>query len=277
VPMKILKRIWIPDDTAKGGKASEISDSSTACVVVTPNRSCKRVIQGSGTFKFVALVNGVQMEASVHVNAIPCPTGNVILDHKEVRTGLVNMFKASNADSLPGSGRGSWCRDANGNPVSNCGHKNEQGVFFVKRPNGSYYTVPVPATYRDECTIRYIWPPQVQLPAGDTVVAVAHSHPASGAYQERVYCRLKGGSGRWSQLFPGDTVDRAQIHALIELLNGGGSAGDWLAADTTNVDQYTMTKDDEVYQLPPHYTGPKSSIQSRRWVWRGNLNPACDF
>lgn len=276
-PLDSIKRIWIPDDTSMGGSASEQVDSATACVYINAT-SCKRVIQGSGTMVIRAKVNGKKMEKRIRVNAVPCPTGNVMIDHKEVRTGLRTMFTASNADSASGSGRGPHCRDSNMLPVSKCGHKNEHGVWIVRRPNGSFYTVPMDSFYQDECNVYPQWP-VLGLPPGDTVMAMAHSHPNNGSVLESVYCLQKDANQRWVKLYPTDPTHPRPGSVDPDYLGGGGSEGDWRYARTRSMDGFVMNDDHEIYVLP--WTTPvgaeTTNWLSRRWFWRGNPNPACDF
>ena len=277
LPKTILRYVWIPDDTSKGGNASEVIDSSyAACTSQLPaDSTCTRVIQGSGTLRIVARVNGKTTEKSIRVNAIPCPTGDPVLDHKEIRKALMQMWNVSNADSAPGSGRDSTCRNAFGDPVT-CGFKREQGVWIFKRSDSSYYAVSMTPTYQDECTIVPGNPPSPPE-AGSNLVAVAHSHPSKNG--DKLYCDTKDQHGKPADLYPNDPVGKWVAKKGKDWSRGGGSTADWkMAQSSPNLDVYTMNKNDEIYRLPA-YTPAGSELSSRnarRKYWRGN-KAACPF
>ncbi|MGH7677579.1 MAG: hypothetical protein ACRENU_03860, partial [Gemmatimonadaceae bacterium] len=97
LPRQIIRRVWIPDDTSLGGSPLEVPDSVTACTVVNDS-TCTRVIQGSGTMRYVARVNGQEQTDSVHINAAHCPTGDPILDDPVFRRGADSVWKLSKAN-----------------------------------------------------------------------------------------------------------------------------------------------------------------------------------
>ena len=267
--------VWIPDDTSRGGSPAEVVDSTTsACTKQSGDSTCTRVIQGSGRMKIIARVNGETIEATVRVNAIPCPTGDPVLDHKEIRTALMQMWSSSNADSAPGSGRTSTCRDANGTPVT-CGYKKEQGIWIIKRLDGSYYAVPMTPTYHDECSIR---PGNQPTPEPGAVLwAVAHSHPSKTG--EKLYCDTQDQHGKPADLYNNDPVGKWTAKKGRDYSAGGGSVGDWKWAQSSpNIDVYVMNKNDEIYRLPAYTPkgDEKKDVKQRRKYWRGN-NATCPF
>lgn len=278
LPKQVLRYVWTPDDTSRGGNPTELVDSSAAaCTAQAGDSTCTRVLNGSGTLRIVARVNGRTIEKSVRVNAIACPTGDPVLDHKEVRKGLLQMWQSSNPDSAPGSGRNSTCRDAQGNPIS-CGVKREQGAWILKRPDGSYYTVPVIPSYHDECSIEFpSSPPAEAYQPGAMLWGVAHSHPAK--IGDKVYCKRVDQYGQPIDLYPNDPVGQSVGNKGSDYAVGGGSPKDWkMAQESPNIDVYVMNGNDEIHRLPA-YTPKGNELQNRnqrRKYWRGN-KATCPF
>jgi hypothetical protein len=219
-------------------------------------------------------VNGQVQEQRIRVNAIPCPTGDVVLDHEEIRKALLQMWNASNSDSTPGAGRDSTCRDATGIP-RNCGFKREQGLWIFKRQDGSFYAVPMTPLYHDECQIK---PGDGPLPEPGAVFwAVAHSHPSRTG--EKLYCDTKDQHGKPADLYKNDPIGKWTAKKGKDLSHGGGSAGDWKWAQSSpNVDVYVMNKNDEIYRLPSYTPkgDEKKDVKKRRKYWRGS-NASCPF
>ena len=189
------------------------------------------------------------------------------------------MFQLSHPDTAPGTGRtAAACRDANGYPQI-CGVKRERAIWIFKRPNGSYYSVPVSANaYSDECTIHVGAMPTPPEPGSD-LVAVAHSHPASGKNHEPTYGACGLPSGDNIKLFPGEP-GKQQGYIGIDSTGGGGSNKDWLMTGSAfGLDVYVMNKDNEIWKLPaytPFVDRLKNTAQRRR-LWRGNTNTTCNW
>jgi hypothetical protein len=251
VSMSISGWRFRPDDTTK------VATTPCGAGAVT----CADSARTSGTMWVYGTVHGVADSASAHVDVIKCPTGNPVLDEPEVRTGLLDMMKRSNPDSTPGSGidPADWM---------NTGYKKERGVWIVKRPDGTYYTIPMGGT-STECGIRSATVPT--LPPGDSIVAMGHSHPSMpGDSLYGCETTLPDGTVIKGARFKGDSTSAAVKGD--EWDTGGGSYGDWkMTTDLAwNIDVYTMTKSGYVWRLPKDWGWAKRADDKagRRKDWK---------
>jgi hypothetical protein len=208
-------RIWIPDDTSEGGDSTEYSngpDSTTACGNVTAT-SCKRAINGPGRMVVSAKVNGQRQEKSVHVNAVPCPTGDSIVDRAAVRKGARNMWKDSGAEA--------------DTSVAN----NFEMIYGVYRDSitGQIFAQQAgpPGT---PCEVMFL-PNGVPMTVGaGKLIATMHPHPFP-----------------WGATYPANCGNMAggKYYYPLEFLKGGGrpSGDDWAASKKLDVPGYIVDYD----------------------------------
>lgn len=81
---------WAPD-SAPG--------ATQACSAPSGSHACRTRVQESGTMTVRVTANGLARTASAHVTIVPCPTGDSILDHPDVRQAMDSIWRLSNADS----------------------------------------------------------------------------------------------------------------------------------------------------------------------------------
>jgi hypothetical protein len=150
------KAIWVPDDTLHGGLASEQTDSANACTFHgTLATRCTRVVAGSGTLTYVALVNGVEQSKSVHVTATRlCQTGFPEIDNPVMDSVFKDLWKRSNPDAADQLQR------------------HEVGGFIVKT-DGTYRFEPFTVLSASSCGID----PDPDVPPPGGAVAFVHTHP----------------------------------------------------------------------------------------------------
>lgn len=209
----------------------------------------------------VNTIGGNVISKSQHITVVKCPTGDPVLDNLAVRQDLVNLMKASNPDSTPGSGI---------NPADwiNTGWKKERALWVIRRGDGSYYTQPAPGQ-ATECSIR----PDFQsfvLGDGEELRALVHTHPARAGEKTFGDCvaMLPDGTVQHVARFPGDAY--VQGYAQREWNTGGGSLADWSVAAGSQIDVYVMTKSGEIWRLPAgkEWKDRFSDRASRRKYWK---------
>jgi hypothetical protein len=215
--------------------------------------------------------NGVSRYATVHVYATPCPTYDPILDNPQIRTAFKALISASGPDLPPGDGI------ANGDSV---GNKREHGGWIFKTITGEYYfqedTSAQSNARANECYFNEGNPNSYKRNPTDVVFRHVHTHPTH-QYQ-KVYGCPASGQGLDSQLKqrgPWDT-SRPSATKKPDILNGGGSWGDWTTVYQTR-DEYVINADGEVWRLPSYLQFSEQSTNRIFYRYKGNGNPACNW
>lgn len=216
---------------------------------------CKRSIKQSGKMQVTVERNGQYRTAHAHVGVIPCDsTGDPALDDPNVRKGFGEMMRLSNPDSAPGSGidstRVDWWET---------GWRKERATWVVKRGDGSYYTVQARIDFTTECSIQFDATHHNELrstlPPGDSIVALAHTHPALPGQRVYGFCSAVDslGNAKPAQRWPGDNKG-VPGYAAVNATQGGGSKSDWDVAAQNLYDVYTMNAAGEIWRLPKGWT-----------------------
>lgn len=174
------------------------------------------------------------------------PSGDSVLDSKEVREGFGKGRAHSKEDAAPGMGE-----------------KKERGGVVWRAPDGHYYTTEVDDPTATECH----WAVASTIGAQPTIpgsIAVAYWHTHPHIKNEPVY----GCSGGYAQTFgDGKFVPTADPD---DPLMGGGSPSDWSDQQhPAAFPVYIPTKTNRVYRLDHQwYSNP--SQNPNKWA----MNPA---
>ncbi|MGH7717372.1 MAG: hypothetical protein ACREON_00820 [Gemmatimonadaceae bacterium] len=171
----VVEWIWVPDQPADGGPVlmARIGDqrepgSGSATlyadggppICVGPTNPCTEPMLQSGTMYVRAVIHwaaGTVEQASVHVDVIPCPTGDSLLDTQWVRDSLRQLLRDSRPDAAADT------------------LKVEQAAFFLRdRTTGALSFHRAPADSANNCMVQgeYEFDPQRHI-----LVALVHTHP----------------------------------------------------------------------------------------------------
>lgn len=248
---------WTSDTTVSDVTRCTASDAT-----------CKKMMLYSGTMTAYLGLPGQSDSAKVHVTVLKCPnSGNPVLDAPEVRLGFAQAMKASNPDSTPGSGidPSHW---------ATTGYRKEHGVWILKRPDGSYYTLPAVADTATECSFQL----NSTTPAHDSLdVVVGTGHTHEGLPGDKTYGNCRGSNGAESAHYPGDPL-RQPATLAADADGGGGSKGDWDTA-FEGFDVYTMSYAGDFWRLPGgwSYSQRFDSTSTRHWSWKSSAPLACTW
>lgn len=221
--MEVIQWSWTADSSP--GRTQACAASETVCTTA---------VYEPGTMRVQARIRGVTHEATARAVGIPCPTGNPLLDHPNVRKGMKDGWIGSKTDSLPAQ-------------------RIERGFYSFRTSAGDTVSLLSPTVTGDTpCSA-------ASIPSSIPGVAVlgGHTHPFSiGDTLPASSCNIK--------LKPG------QI-AIYGHGYGGLSGGDWRRAFNDQVPISAFDKDWIYLAEPPDSIGVKQAAGAdTTWEPRGN-------
>lgn len=193
---------WVPD--------SAVAGDSVPCAS-TASRTCTRVVNSSGTMLLSAYVNGEQQQQSLHVDVVPCPTGDSLLDTPEVRRLEQALWDSSNVTDPNQSNR----VERIGAVIDSAGQR--RYVMFGLTGNPSLDT---------PCAVSAGSPLDGRSTAGWTITAIFHTHPFADSTTYTDNRCPGGGNG---------TVGYAPSP-----LNGWASGFDWNMSASAHAPSYII-------------------------------------
>jgi hypothetical protein len=183
LPLEGVKAIWIPEDSVHGGARSESPDSVRACTFIGPLATkCSRVIAGSGTLTYVAIVNGIEQRKSLRVIArsLTCQIGFPEIDDPAV--------------DLPRL----W-RDSHMGPGEPRADRREAAAYVLERSDGGRVLDDSGSVAPALCTFSLRRPPPVNA------VAMIHVHTSHRGDSQVELCEM--GENDYPKLYEGSVSD----------------------------------------------------------------------
>lgn len=272
---------FTPDSS---GSAPSITTGASWGSCMPNALTCTNFVSRSGTVLIIGTVDGVQLTASVHVEAFRCAWETVpAFRDSLVRRDLMRLLQKSNWMLPPGDGIA---------PGDSVGSKRETGGDVWRQPDGTYYFgEDTQLPFSNECRMKRSTVTTARSPL-DVKVFDVHAEPVE--YGFITYgCASSPLSGKLYQRGPWDTASgRDSVRKVPNATWGGGSLSDWLGLFNLpennphpTVSGIVITASDEVWILPADkLRDAQGNPNLQEWVqnasvfrWTNNSDRSCNW